>query len=303
MKRYYSFNDYCKEEFGEKVYRLSLDGGMTCPNRDGKLSTGGCIFCSAGGSGDFATPQTLSVSLQLENAKEKIKAKTNCKKYVAYFQSFSNTYAPVDYLEDLFSQAILNEEVVALSIATRCDCIPEDVLLLLARLNKIKPVWVELGLQTIHNSTHDILNTKTTVEQFDQAVARLTAHNIKVVAHIILGLPNESKEMMLETVNHVAHSPVWGVKLQLLHILKGTQLAQMYAKNPFFIFEMDDYIDFVIECVEHLNPRQVVHRLTGDGPKSLLIEPLWSSNKKRVLNTLTTRFQEKDAHQGQLFIP
>lgn len=301
MKRYYSFNDYCKDTFNEKVYRLSLDGGMTCPNRDGSLSTGGCIFCSEGGSGDFAEGCKDSVVKQLQSAKSRIQQKSNCNKFIAYFQSFTNTYAPVSYLEKLYTEALHEEDVVALSIGTRCDCLSEEIIDLLSRLNKIKPVWVELGLQTTHNATHQILNTHITLEMFDSAVARLHAAGITVIAHLILGLPGETKEMMLQSVSHVAHSPVSGVKLQLLHILKNTGLEKMYVSNPFPVFELEEYCDFVIDCIERLHPEQVVHRMTGDGPRSLLIAPLWSTDKKRVLNTINRRFEERDTYQGKLF--
>lgn len=303
MKPYNSFHDYCIHTFHEKVYRLSLDGGMTCPNRDGTLSTKGCFFCSAGGSGEFAAARQDSILQQLETAKMRIRSKTDCRKFIAYFQSYTNTYAPVDYLENIFSEAIRQDEVVALSIGTRSDCLSDEVLALLLRLNKIKPVWVELGLQTIHNTTHQKLNTFTTVEMFDKAVASLTKAGIPVIAHLILGLPGEDKEMMLQSVRHVAHSPVWGVKLQLLHVLKDTPLQTWFETNPFPILEMEEYCDLVIDCVEELRPDQIVHRLTGDGPRNLLIAPLWSTDKKRVLNTINARFRERNAYQGRLYSP
>lgn len=301
MKRYLSINDYCKQTFNEKVYRLSLDAGMTCPNRDGSISSGGCFFCSEGGSGDFATGRDSSITKQLEKAKERLRSKTNCKKFIAYFQSFTNTYAPVTVLRKIFTEAILRPEIVALSIGTRSDCLPSDVIELLAELNQIKPVWVELGLQTIHNETHKRLNTHTTLEQFDKALLALTSAGIPVVAHLILGLPNETKEMMLDSVSYVAHSSVWGVKLQLLHVLKNTVLEKQYLDEPFPIFSLEEYCDFVIDCVERLHPSQVIHRLTGDGPRNLLVAPLWSTDKKRVLNTITMRFEERDTYQGRLF--
>lgn len=300
-KRYYSLNEYCKQTFGEKIYRLSLNGGMTCPNRDGKLSTGGCTFCSEGGSGDFASNYNVSVSAQIEEAKKRIQQKTDCHKFIAYFQAYTNTYAPVSHLRRIFSEVLAEPEVVALSIGTRCDCLSDEVLDLLEELISHKPIWIELGLQTIHNETHAHLNTHTTIELFDDAVTRLHARNIPVIAHVILGLPGETKEMMLETVSHVASLPVSGIKLQLLHILKNTKLANEYETQPFPLFELEEYCDFVIDCLELLPENMVVHRLTGDGPRKLLVAPLWSTDKKRVLNTITRRLKERDTWQGRLY--
>lgn len=301
-KRYFSLNEYCKQTFGEKVYRLSLNGGMTCPNRDGKLSVGGCTFCSEGGSGDFAANYNVSISAQIAEARTRIQQKTDCHKFIAYFQAFTNTYAPISHLKRIFTEALAEPEVVALSIGTRCDCLFDEVLDLLEELSQIKPIWVELGLQTIHNETHAKLNTHTTVEQFDDAVTRLQARNIPVIAHVILGLPGEDKEMMKETVSHVASLPVAGIKLQLLHILKGTKLAIEYEEKSFPLFELEEYCDFVIDCLELLPSNMVIHRLTGDGPKKLLVAPLWSTDKKRVLNTIQKRLIERDTYQGRLFV-
>lgn len=298
-KRYYSLNYYLKETFGEKVYRLSLDGGMTCPNRDGLLSTKGCAFCSAGGSGDFAASKLLSITDQLEDAKKRIEKKTGCTRYIAYFQAYTNTYAPVSRLRALFTEALSHPQVCALSIGTRSDCLPEDVLDLLSELNEKKPVWVELGLQTIHNETLKRLNTHTTVEQFDDAVKRLTARGIPVTAHLILGLPGETKEMMLASVDHLAHSPISGIKLQLLHILKGTELAKQYENAPFPLFSMEEYCDLIVDCIERLPEDIVIHRITGDGPRTLLLAPLWSTDKKRVLNTIQKQFLTRDTWQGK----
>ena len=304
MMRYYSLSEFCKNTFGEKVYRLSLNGGMTCPNRDGSLSTGGCSFCSEGGSGDFAASYDISVSAQLTEAKSRIQRKTDCKKFIAYFQAYTNTYAPLSHLRRIYTEALSEPDVVALSIGTRCDCLSEEVLSLLEELAHSKfqkPIWIELGLQTIHNKTHAQLNTHTMVEQFDQAVANLHARGIPVIVHVILGLPGETKEMMLETISHIAHLPVDGIKLQLLHILKGTALAFEYEAKPFPLFELEEYCDFVIDCLELLPPHMVIHRLTGDGPRKLLIAPLWSTDKKRVLNTITKRFNERDTWQGRKY--
>lgn len=300
-KRYYSLNEYCKQEFGDKVYRLSLNAGCTCPNRDGSLSYGGCAFCSEGGSGDFATSYNVSVTTQIEEAKKRIQQKTDCNKFIAYFQAYTNTYGPIEHLRQVFTDAISSDEIVALSIGTRSDCLSEDVLNLLEELSQKKPVWVELGLQTIHNGTLERMNTHTTVEQFDEAVMALHTRGISVITHVILGLPGETHEMMLETIQHVASLPVDGIKLQLLHVLKNTALASMYAEEPFEIFTMEEYCDFVIDCVELLPPNIVIHRLTGDGPRALLIAPLWSTDKKRVLNTIQKRFVERDTWQGKYY--
>ena len=310
-KRYFSLNEYGKQTFGDKAYRLSLNGGMTCPNRDGTLAYGGCTFCSEGGSGDFAATYDVSVSAQIAEAKTRIQQKTNCKKFIAYFQAYTNTYAPLSYLRRIYTEALQEPEVVALSIGTRCDCLGDEVLDLLDELAQCdwpissgtsrKPIWIELGLQTIHPETHTRLNTHTTVERFDEAVTQLQARGISVIAHVILGLPDETKEMMLQTVAHVATLPVAGIKLQLLHILRGTQLALEYDTAPFPLLELEEYGDFVIDCLEILPPDMVIHRLTGDGPRKLLVAPLWSTDKKRVLNTIAKRLKERYTWQGRLY--
>lgn len=300
-KRYHSLDYHFKNTFGEKVYRLSLNGGMTCPNRDGHISTGGCIFCSAGGSGDFAATPTLTITGQIEEAKLRVAGKTKCTKYMAYFQAYTNTYAPVDYLRRIFSEAINHPDIVALSIATRCDCLPEGVLDLLEELNQIKPVWVELGLQTIHSRTMEFIRSGFTLAQFDTAVTNLHRRGIQIVTHLILGLPGESKDDMLSSLAHVAKLPVSGLKLQLLHVLRGTDLAHYYEENLFWTFSLEEYCDFIVDCIELLPPEIVLHRLTGDGPRKLLIAPLWSTDKKRVLNTITKRLAERDTWQGKFF--
>lgn len=300
-KRYYSLNNYCKDTFGEKVYRLSLNGGMTCPNRDGTLSTQGCVFCSEGGSGDFASQPTLSISDQIQDAKKRISSKTRCNKFIAYFQAYTNTYAPVSYLRKIFEEAISSPEIVALSVGTRSDCLPEKVLDLIEELNQQKPVWIELGLQTIHDETLLHMNTKTTFRQFEQAVFELHNRGIKTITHLILGLPNETPEMMLESVRTVSTLPVSGLKLQLLHVLKNTQLARQYECNPFPLFSLEEYCDLIVNCIELLPPEMVIHRMTGDGPRNLLLAPLWSTDKKRVLNTIHRRLVERDTWQGKYF--
>ena len=284
--RYYSLNTYLRQTFGEKVYRLSLNGGMTCPNRDGSIGTGGCIFCSAGGSGDFAASPQQSVTGQIAQAKLLLREKTNCRKYIAYFQAYTNTYAPVGVLRALYTEALAQPDIVALSIATRCDCLPPDVLDLLAELNTIKPVWVELGLQTIHEHTLRFIRSGFSLAQYEQAVSALHARGIKVITHLILGLPGETTDDMRASVRYLAAHPVFGVKLQLLHVLEGTDLGTLYKNDPFPLFTLEEYCDLIADCLALLPPEMVIHRLTGDGPRRLLLAPQWSTDKKRVLNML-----------------
>lgn len=296
--RYYSLNEYLKSTFGEKVYKISLNGGMTCPNRDGTIDTRGCIFCSRGGSGEFAASAVLDIKNQIEQAKQRIKAKTDCRKFIAYFQPFTNTYASVEYLEKIFTQAIEGDEIVALSIATRPDCLGDDVLALLDRLNRIKPVWIELGLQTIHKQSSDYIRRGYELEVYDTAVRNLHSIGINVITHIILGLPNESKEMMLETVKYVGERTD-GVKLQLLHILKDTDLLDDYNAGKFKALTIEEYIDILCDCIEILPQNVVIHRITGDGDKKLLVAPLWSADKKNVLNSINTIFSQRNIIQGK----
>ena len=300
-KRFYSLDYYLKQTFGEKVYRLSLNGGMTCPNRDGTLDSRGCIFCSAGGSGDFAAAPALSVSEQIEEAKTRIRAKSDCKSFIAYFQAYTNTYAPVDHLRKIFTEAISHPDIAALSIATRCDCLSDEVLDLLTELNRQKPVWVELGLQTIHADTLQVIRSGFTLATYEQAVYALHRRQIPVITLLLLGLPGETRGMMTESVSYVAHMPVSGIKLQLLHILKGTDLGKWYDEAPFPLFTLEEYCDFVADCIAILPPDMVIHRLTGDGPRNLLIAPLWSTDKKRVLNTIQKRLRERDLWQGKFY--
>lgn len=296
--RYYSLNEYLKSTFGEKVYKISLNGGMTCPNRDGTMDTRGCIFCSRGGSGEFAASAVLDIKNQIEQAKQRIKAKTDCRKFIAYFQPFTNTYASVEYLEKIFTQAIEGDEIVALSIATRPDCLGDDVLALLGRLNRIKPVWVELGLQTIHKQSSDYIRRGYELEVYDTAVRNLHSIGINVITHIILGLLNESKEMMLETVKYVGERTD-GVKLQLLHILKDTDLLDDYNAGKFKALTIEEYIDILCDCIEILPQNVVIHRITGDGDKKLLVAPLWSADKKNVLNSINRIFSQRNIIQGK----
>lgn len=300
-KPYHSLDYEMKQRFGEKVYRLSLNGGMTCPNRDGTAGTGGCIFCSAGGSGDFAAPAILPISEQLRMQKELIAKKRPVHKYIAYFQAYTNTYAPVEYLERIFLEAISDPEVVALSIATRPDCLGDEVLALLHRLNQIKPVWVELGLQTIHEDTARFIRRGYPLSCFAAAVTQLRAIGIEVIVHVILGLPGEDRDAMLQTCKYLNTCDIQGIKLQLLHILKHTDLATYYTETGFPVMTQEAYITLLIDCMEQLSPKIVIHRLTGDGPGALLIAPLWSQSKRAVLNSLHAELKRRGTWQGRLF--
>jgi len=295
--QYRSLSAYLKTKFGCKVYKLALDGGMTCPNRDGTCGDRGCIFCSADGSGAFA--QTgATVAEQIEVAKARVADKIRSGKYIAYFQNFTNTYAPVSYLEPLFRAAITHPDVAALSIGTRPDCLPEDVLDLLEQLNRIKPVWVELGLQTIHPETARYIRRGYELPIYEQAVSALKTRDIEVITHVILGLPGETRTQMLETVRYVGQRTD-GIKLQLLHVLRGTDLAVDYANGAVRTLELDEYCNLILDCLRVLPPHVVIHRLTGDGAKKDLIAPLWSGDKKRVLNTLNQAIKNTHLRQGE----
>lgn len=303
QKRYHSLDYELKKNYGRKIYKLSLLGAMTCPNRDGRLNTRGCIFCSEGGSGDFAAKPASSITEQIEIAKKQVEAKlTNPEEagYIAYFQAYTNTYAPLSYLRSIFMEAISHPDIVILSIATRPDCIDGPILDLLEELNHIKPVWVELGLQTIHETTAAFIRRGYPLPVFDYCVHRLNQAGILIIAHTILGLPGESKHDMLGTMEYLSKLPVQGIKIQLLHILKGTDLGKLYENGEFTeVLSMEAYVDLVISCLEHLPEEMVIHRITGDGPKKLLLAPLWSANKKLVLNRIHSRMKELDTYQGK----
>ncbi len=285
-----SLTEFCTEQFGGKAYKLSLDGGMTCPNRDGTLDTRGCIFCSAGGSGEFAAPREGDIRQQLEAAKARVSQKYRGGRYIAYFQAYTNTYGPAERLRELFQAAMEPEDVVCLSVATRPDCLPGPVLELLGELNRKKPVWVELGLQTIHPKTAEYIRRGYPLSEYDRAVRELNRRGIHVVTHVILGLPGESREDMLETIRYVNDCGSGGIKLQLLHVLEGTGLAEEYRAGRVPVLSMEEYVSLVADCVELLRSDMVVHRLTGDGPKRILLAPQWSGDKKRVLNALNREF-------------
>ena len=295
---YYSLNKYLKDTYGRKLYKISIDAGFTCPNRDGLIGTKGCIFCSGKGSGDFAEDRICSITQQIQSGKQRIVGKMpkniNEKEanFIAYFQAFTNTYASIDVLRNKYREAYENPDIAILSIATRPDCINEEVVSLLLEINKIKPVWVELGLQTIHEKSANYIRRGYDLSVYDEAVKLLRNEGIEVITHVILGLPDETKEDMLETVKYVGESGAKGIKLQLLHVLNGTDLAGDYEKGKFKCLEMDEYIDIICSALKVLPEDMVIHRMTGDGAKKDLIAPLWSMDKKRVLNSLNKAISE-----------
>ena len=280
-------NDCLRERFGCKVYKIAINAGLTCPNRDGKLGFRGCIFCSAGGSGEFAQDPGMSIHDQIEEGKRLVSSKIKDGKFIAYFQAYTNTYAPADKLRPLFTEAADHPDIVAVSIATRPDCLPGDVLNLLEEINRIKPVWVELGLQTIHKETADYIRRGYELEIYDKAVTELKKRGIEVITHVILGLPGETPEMMKETVKYVCEKGTDGIKLQLLHVLKGTDLEKEYLEGKFEVLTEDEYISILKECVKIIPENVVIHRLTGDGDKKILVAPLWSGDKKHVINRIS----------------
>ena len=289
---YTSLDAHYRHKFGCKVYKLSIDAGFTCPNRDGTVGTGGCIFCSAYGGGEFAQGQCASIADQLEKAKTRVVAKNKNGKYIAYFQSFTNTYGTVEHLRELYLEAIAPEYIVGLAIGTRPDCLGEDIIALLARINRIKPVSVELGLQTIHDATARYIHRGYDAPVYLDAVKRLKASGIEVVTHIILGLPGETPEMAVATTRAAVSAGTDGVKFHLLHVLKGTALEQAYLRGAFQCLSLSEYADILKQCLSVVPPQVVVHRITGDGAKRDLVAPLWSADKKRVLNYLNKTLNE-----------
>lgn len=299
--QYRDLSGYLKETFGCKVYKLSLVGCVSCPNRDGTVGTGGCIFCSESGAGEFAEKQAATVSEQIKKAKIRVANKLkNAEKvkYIAYFQSFTNTYAPIDYLRSIFYSAIKNEEVAVLSIATRPDCLSEEVIELLNELNKIKPVWVELGLQTIHEKTAEFIRRGYSLDVYNDAVSRLHAVGVTVIAHMIIGLPGETEEMIFDTARHIGETAD-GIKIHCLYVQEGTDLAEIYRKGEITLPDMEEYIRLLGGCIERLPEKTVIHRMTGDGDKKTLIAPLWTANKRKVLNTIYAEFMRLDITQGR----
>ncbi|MBR3353918.1 MAG: TIGR01212 family radical SAM protein [Oscillospiraceae bacterium] len=288
-----TISEVLKKQYGEKLYRISLTSGCTCPNRDGTIGTGGCTFCSRSGSGDFS-PAFLPLRDQIEEGKKRIESKTNAKRFIGYFQSFTNTYGDQERLKSLFSETIDQPEIAILSIGTRPDCLEQDMIDFLSVLNRKKPVWVELGLQTTNEQTAERIHRGYKLPVFDDAYKRLKDAGLAVIVHVILGLPGETKDDMLNTVRYLSSlEPVLdGIKLQMLHVLEGTALAEEFKESPFHILSLEEYTNIVIECLKSLPDNTVVHRFTGDGPKKLLIEPQWSWDKKKVLNYMNKAIRE-----------
>ena len=298
-KRYNTLNEELKREFGEKVMKLSLDGGFSCPNRDGAVGTKGCIFCGEEGSGEFAGSRFVSIKEQVEEQKKLLSKKWDTDKYIIYFQNFTNTYGPIEKLKKLYYEAINIEGVVGLAIATRPDCLSEGVVELLSRLNEKTYLWVELGLQTIYEKSARFIRRGYPLSIYDEAIEKLKSRNIKVVTHIILGIPGESKEEMLSTVRYVANTNTWGVKLHSLYIQRGTDLYEYYINNPFTIMSREEYVSLVVDALELLPKDMVIHRVTGDGKKELLHEPKWSQDKLRVLTMIDKELKVRNSHQGK----
>ncbi len=308
-KPYYSINEYCKNTYHEKLYKIAIDAGFTCPNRDGTRGKRGCIFCSAGGSGNFAVKAvSKSVTEQIQEGLSLFNGKNIGTRFIAYFQAYTNTYAPVEHLRVLYTQALSHPDIAGISIATRPDCLPKECLDLLAELQAQFPykfIWVELGLQTMHETTAEFIRRGYPLSVFEYAMAELTKRNIPVIVHVILGLPGETTDMQYATISYLNRLQPFGIKLQLLHILKGTDLADYYenSTNDFKALDKQEYLNLLIECIERLSPDIVIHRVTGDGPKDLLIAPTWSLNKRDVLNSLHRQMREQNAFQGRLYQP
>lgn len=301
-KPYYSLDCMLRERYGEKIYKVTLNGGMSCPNRDGKLSHGGCIFCSQGGSGDFAADVSLSITEQIDSQIAILQSKRPIEHFIAYFQAYTNTYAAVDYLEKIFTEALRHPKVVGLSIGTRPDCLEPEKVSLLSRLNQIKPVWVELGLQTIHENTARYIRRGYPLSCFEDAVHHLRKENIEVIVHTILGLPGETDDMILNTMRYLNQMDIQGIKLQLLHVLSDTDLASDYQRGLFRVYSQDEYISLVIRCLEVLSPNITIHRITGDGPSDLLLAPQWATRKRTVLNDLHHQMKLQETWQGKNYI-
>lgn len=300
-KRYHSLNYFLRNKFSEKIYKISLDGGFTCPNRDGKVGKGGCTFCSARGSGDYAGSRVLSIESQFEDRKKIMERKWKEGKYIAYFQAYTNTYAPIDELRSKYKEALSQENVVALSIATRPDCLDDDVLDLLEEISKKTYLWIELGLQTISDKTAGVFNRGYDLKTFEESLKKLKERNIEVVVHTIFGLPGETKEDMLKTVEYVAHSGVQGVKFHLLHLMKDTKMIEQYESGELQLLSQEDYIDLICKAVSIIPSEMVVHRLTGDAPRESLIGPMWSLKKWEVLNSIDKALVDNDIWQGKEF--
>lgn len=282
----YTANDYIRDTFGEKLYKISLNAGTTCPNRDGTVGIGGCIFCSASGSGDFSEDAELDIDSQIEQAKMRIAGKCRCNRFIAYFQSFTNTYGDPEMLRSKFLTAAKRDDIAAVSIASRPDCFGSDVLEIIKEVNAIKPVWIELGLQTSSEKTAALINRGYALGEYDRTVDRLKELGVHIIVHMIIGLPGETKQDMVSTARYIADSGVGGIKLQLLHVIKNTVIEKMYNNSEFDVLSFEEYADILCACLRVLPPEMVVHRFTGDGPKKTLVAPMWSTDKKMVLNRL-----------------
>lgn len=298
-KKYNTLNDELKKEFGEKVIKLSLDGGFTCPNRDGTLGNRGCIFCSEEGSGEFAGSRFVSIREQIEQQKNLLSNKWNANKYIAYFQNFTNTYDSIDRLKTLYYETLDVEGIVGIAIATRPDCLQDEVLDLLSELSEKTFLWVELGLQTIHKRSEVFIRRAYSLNIYEEALEKLKKRNIRTVTHLIFGLPHETKEDMLSSVKYIANTNIWGVKFHLLYIQTQTDLYEYYTKNPFPIMSKDDYISLIVDSLELLPKDMVVHRVTGDGKKELLYEPKWSLDKLKVLSGIDMEIKKRETYQGK----
>lgn len=282
----YTANDYIRDTFGEKLYKISLNAGTTCPNRDGTAGVGGCIFCSASGSGDFSESAELDIDRQIERAKLRIAGKCRCERFIAYFQSFTNTYGDPDVLRKKFLTAAERDDIAAVSIASRPDCFGSEILEIIKEVRAVKPVWIELGLQTSNEKTAELINRGYTLDEYDRTMDNLKKMDVHIIVHMIIGLPGETKQDMISTVRYIADSGADGIKLQLLHVLKNTVLEKMYINGEFDVLSFEEYADILCDCLRELPPDMVVHRFTGDGPKKILVAPMWSVDKKMVLNRL-----------------
>ncbi len=298
-KRIRLAGDYFKERFGCKVYKIALNGGFTCPNRDGTVGRDGCIFCSKGGSGEFAEDPSLSITEQIERGKKRVEGKIKEGRYIAYFQAYTGTYAPVERLREIYTEALMHPDIAAVSVATRPDCLSDEKTGLIAELNRIKPVWIELGLQTVHERTAGYIRRGYRLDVYDDAVKRLQKNGIETIVHVIIGLPGESRDDILETVRYVCDSGISGIKLQLLHVLRDTDLEKEYEKGRIEVLSEDAYIDILKECVKCIPEDVVVHRLTGDGDKRLLVAPMWSADKKHVWNRIQREVLSGNAGTGK----
>lgn len=301
-KRYHSLNYFLREKFGEKVFKISLDAGFSCPNRDGTINKGGCIFCSERGSGDFAGNRHFSIKNQFEEIKSVMNKKWKVGKYIAYFQAYTNTYAPINLLREKYEEAIRQEGVVALAIATRPDCLSKEVLDLLEELSEKVYIWLELGLQTINKNSAKIINRGYNLETFEEAIMELNRRKIDVVVHTIFGLPGETKDDMLATVKYIANKPIKGIKFHLLHLMKNTPLVKFYEEGKLRFLEEEEYIEILCESIAMLPQGTIIHRLTGDAPRELLIGPMWSLKKWEILNAIDNKLAEKNLYQG-LYLP